>query len=111
MPKYHLLVSSKPIEGSDAEYNRWYDEQHLTDVLRIPGIVSAQRFKLFDQADPREANYLAIYDIEAEDIATVLGEISKRAGTELMPMTYALDKHCLKLQVYQPITGRVIATE
>jgi len=39
MAKYLLLVTSNPVEGRDAEYNRWYTEEHLRDVLKLDGFV------------------------------------------------------------------------
>jgi hypothetical protein len=35
------LVFSNPVEGREDEYNAWYDEVHLPDVQRIPGVVGA----------------------------------------------------------------------
>ena len=35
MQRHSLLVLTTPFEGSDDEFNRWYDEQHLADVLDL----------------------------------------------------------------------------
>ena len=40
------LVFSKPPEGiSDESYNQWYDS-HLSEILVVPGFVSARRYRL-----------------------------------------------------------------
>ena len=46
-PDNHLFfVLTNPTAGMEAEYNRWYDDQHIPDVLAVPGFVGVQRFKL-----------------------------------------------------------------
>ncbi len=47
--KHVLVVMSNPAPGKEQEYNDWYTNVHLGDVLKVPGIVSAQRFKLDDK--------------------------------------------------------------
>ncbi|MDA3630739.1 hypothetical protein OU415_35305 [Saccharopolyspora sp. WRP15-2] len=71
MGRYKFVVFTKPIEGREAEYNEWYDDQHVPDVLNVPGFVAAQRFRLAsDQRmpGPLEWEYLAIYEIETDDL-------------------------------------------
>ena len=48
MAKHTFLVSTNPVEGKDKEYNEWYTNQHIPDVVSVPGIVAAQRFRLAD---------------------------------------------------------------
>ena len=89
MPHFRLIALSNPVEGTDAEFTRWYREQHLKDVAAIDGVTSAS-FHRHVAANDRW-QYLAIYDVEADDPMVVLGEIKRRSGTDLMPMTPALD--------------------
>jgi hypothetical protein len=73
--RYKLLVKADPKPGEEAEYNRWYDTQHVPDVLQVHGFVSAERF-VFAQEQMSDAppshRYLAIYDIETDDLAKTL---------------------------------------
>jgi len=46
MAKYVFVVMTNAVAGQEAEFNRWYDEEHLADVLKLPGMVSAQRFQV-----------------------------------------------------------------
>ena len=48
MQRYSLIVLTNPVEGRDGEYNDWYTNTHLHDVLKIPGIIGAQRFRRSD---------------------------------------------------------------
>ncbi len=50
MQTFDLIVLSNPVAGHEAEYNTWYNTQHISEVLKIPGFESAQRFKLIPQS-------------------------------------------------------------
>lgn len=93
MPKYKFIVLTEPVEGRDAEFNDWYQNVHLGDVVAIEGFTAAQRFRFAktlgggeDEAFP----YLAIYEIETDDIDEVLAELNRRRGTERMGISEAL---------------------
>jgi len=70
---YYLVVFNNPYAGKDAEFNKYYDEDHVPEMLRTPQVVSAQRFvsadldKLPKQESPRK--YMVMYRIETDDIA------------------------------------------
>ena len=88
-----LVVFTNPVEGGDAEYNDWYDHRHLADVLRVPGIRSAQRFGLGDvqrMPAPHPWKYMAIYEVETARIDDVAASLNRLAGTNEMPMSDAL---------------------
>lgn len=44
-----LLALTNAVEGRDEEFNKWYNEVHLPDVLKIPGIIAAKRYKLSEE--------------------------------------------------------------
>ena len=47
----------------EAEFNRWYDEEHLVERLEIPGYVSARRFKL-EEGRGGVLKYLCIWEMD-----------------------------------------------
>ncbi len=49
------------------EFNEWYNKIHLPDVLKTPGFISARRYEAKEYRDGR-GKYLAIYEIETDDI-------------------------------------------
>ena len=51
-------------------YNEWY-EQHIRDVLEIPGWIRASRYRCLD-GEPR---YMSVYDISSPEHAAI-GSIS-----------------------------------
>ncbi len=107
MPEYSFLVFSNPAEGREEEYNRWYDDVHLGEVVQVPGFVAARRFRVMPPAGGGEApkhRYLAIYEIESEDVAATMGELTTRAGDGRLRMSDALGDVATGL--YEPITDR-----
>ncbi len=57
-----LVVMMDVDPENEAEFNRWYDEEHLTERLEIPGYVSARRFKL--EEGEGVLKYLCIWELE-----------------------------------------------
>ncbi|WP_174274157.1 DUF4286 family protein [Sphingomonas bacterium] len=102
MASYILVVPSNAKPGQDEEYNRWYDDTHLGDLLAIPGVTKGRRFNA-DPASPSppEANYLAIYEIEAEDGAEVLAELGRRAQAGEMEISPTLDTASARMMLYK----------
>ena len=108
MTTHHLIVLTNPVDGREDEYNDWYTNRHLADVLKVPGIVAAQRFKLSEQQrdpGPHPFAYLAIYECETDDARKIVSELKSRSGTEVMPTTAALAAERL-VCFFEPITDR-----
>lgn len=103
---YWLLVFSNPVQGREDEYNEWYDNQHLPDLLRIPGVVSARRLVAggtqFSDESELPGKYLALYEMETENLPTVFLEISSRVGTSGMVMSDAINLESVKTMVFSP---------
>jgi hypothetical protein len=107
MASYRLLVLTNPVAGREEEYNQWYSEQHLGDVLRVPGFTGAQRFRLLESLDASKSfpwRYVALYDIETDDLAGVLRELSSRGGTTALPVSTALEMSTVAAVSLAPIT-------
>ena len=88
MARYKLLATTSAKAGRDEEFNAWYDDRHMPDVLAVPGFVSAERFISMTNEGPK---YLAIYEVETDDIAATMAEFGRRPGTDLMPVSDSLD--------------------
>lgn len=65
MPKGVLVVQTAPAEGRESEFNDWYDDVHLIDILKLSGFTSARRFRTLSTDS---LPYLAIYEVEADDL-------------------------------------------
>ncbi|MGE0501660.1 MAG: hypothetical protein AB7I79_08320 [Rhizobiaceae bacterium] len=111
MPKHILVAMTNAVEGRDDEFNDWYTNQHLHDVVKAPGIVAAQRFVLDDEQRynaPYPFKYLAIYEIESDSVQPVIDYIDKVAGTDAMPMSPAMSAEPrVRGAYFRPISERV----
>ncbi|MBC7302818.1 MAG: hypothetical protein H5T78_17965 [Nocardia sp.] len=97
----HLIVFTSPREGMDAEYNTWYEEVHIPDMLAIPGVESCNRLRAepFGGQAPEFA-YLADYVIDG-DIGAVMKEIKARSADGRMRLSPAIDPAAMKMTVWQ----------
>ena len=88
---YVVLTNATP--GDDDRFNAWYSDVHLGDVLKVPGFVAAQRFRLIDHPalKPCPYRYLALYEIQGPAADESLAELTARAGTEQMVLSPTLD--------------------
>lgn len=55
-------IGDVPVEH-EAEFNRWYDEEHLPMLARVPGVLAARRFR----ASAGTPRYVALYDLADPD--------------------------------------------
>jgi hypothetical protein len=114
MAKYTFLALTNPIAGKEAEFNAWYDTHHVPDVINVPGFVSGQRFKLADSQLGGEASkafkYLAVYEIETDDIAGTIKELQARGGTADITPSDAIDRKAMTY-MFTPIKEKVMAKD
>jgi hypothetical protein len=61
-----LIVVVEIDPADDAEFNRWYDEEHVPEKLREPGYLAARRFR--DLTDDNK--YMVIYELDEAVTAT-----------------------------------------
>ena len=111
MAKHVFVVLTNAAPGKEDAYNDWYTNRHIPDVLAIPGVVAAQRFTLSaDQraTPPLPYKYLALYEMETDDLKGLLAMLNERAGTSAMVISDAIDQQRLAW-IYSPITDRVVA--
>lgn len=96
------LVLTNPADGEDEAFNAWYDDRHLGDVLAIPGFVAAQRFRIAPETAGKESpwRYLAVFELSRETAAEAMSEMQARAGTDLMPISPALDGSGVYAQLF-----------
>jgi hypothetical protein len=111
MAKHVLVVLSNPVEGKEDTFNDWYTNEHLGDVLKVPGLVNAQRFKLSEPQfgdPPYPWRYLALYEIDADDLDHTLAVFKERRSTSAIVISDALAPGA-GVWFFQPITPRVEA--
>jgi hypothetical protein len=61
---YHYVVATDVDDENDADFNRWYDTEHLPGLAAVPGAVHCARLSTRD-GGPR---YHACYDLTAPEV-------------------------------------------
>lgn len=102
---YLLQVTSRPVEGRDEEFNHWYDNTHVHEVLALPGFKACSRFV---REIPGEApEYIAYYEMETDDPNALLNSLF--AAVPTMQMTDALDTSTATFQILRPHGQRALS--
>jgi len=95
MTRHLFMVATCAREGRVAELHRWYDEQHIPDLLAVPGITGARRYSVTAIKLPQgvvPADALTIYDIDSDDPLAVMAELGRRTEAGVIRFTDALDR-------------------
>jgi hypothetical protein len=102
LSNYFYFVFTRPKAGQDEVFNSWYSKRHIYDLVAIPGIAAARRYRLLDIETKAETpDYLAIYEFSDVDLA--ISGIGERRGTDRMPSTEAIDRDSSKGVVFKPL--------
>jgi hypothetical protein len=108
--KSKFIVMSDPVAGKEREYTEWYDRQHLGDVLKIPGFISAQRFSFVSKInDVPHWRYCALYTIDSYDPEAVVAELTRRVSSGEVYVSDGIDPH-VYAAVYVPLGDEMFAT-
>jgi hypothetical protein len=116
MSKSILVVISTPIPGQEEEYNRWYSDQHLRDVLALPGFTAAQRFKsAVSTPSGVPGSYLAIYEYESsgsdEDLRLAFTLLQNATKSGQIVISQTMDATRVYASLFTPITEKIQRTE
>ena len=103
MQSYLFIALTKPVAGAEADYHLWYDEQHLHDVLDMPGFLSARRYRLVPPSGG-SWQYLALYEFESDDPEATLGTLSERVASAAITISPALDRENMLALIAEPIS-------
>jgi hypothetical protein len=103
---YSYVVLSAPVAGREDEYNRWYSEQHLRDVIAVPGFVSAQRFKMIEagSSGAPAQRYMAIYTMRTDHPEALIDTLRTLVESGQMVMSEAFDQDNLATILYEAVT-------
>ena len=64
MPTVLFIVKATIPKDKEAAFNRWYNEEHCSDLLQFRGAVSARRYRAIMGEDTYQ--YIAVYEIRDE---------------------------------------------
>jgi hypothetical protein len=88
MARYLMLAlngaSAKP--DDEAAYDQWYRDVHIPDLLSVPEVRTARRYKTVHSST--DWKYVAAYEIETDDLAAT----TQTMRAAMRPSDPALDK-------------------
>ena len=61
-----FVVRANVAKDREAAFNKWYNEEHVPQVLRYNGAVSARRYRKLVGEDRYQ--YMATYEFASEDV-------------------------------------------
>ncbi len=103
MSKKHLvLILTEPTEGNEDEFNDYYENLHLKEVLDTTDLQTAQRFRLTGEAgEGCPLPYLAVYETEADCAADVIDNLNRTRAQR--QQSDALNKRTGRVWVFEEI--------
>ena len=84
MAKYQLIMMTESLPGQEEAYRTWCEDQHFPDIMRIPGVVSAERVQLNSAEVGAAGRYMSIFRTD-QDPSLLMAEMVRRNGTPEMP--------------------------
>jgi hypothetical protein len=94
-----LLVMMDVEPAHEAEFNKWFDEEHFPQRMSCPGFVNGRRYRALE-GDPR---YLAYYELTSPE---VLESEPYKEMSAPSPWTQRVFPHVTRVirNVYEDIT-------
>lgn len=101
-----LLVFTEAAAGREDEFNSWYEDVHVPEMLTVPGIKAVQRFRGQPgmRGEDPEHRYLAIYEVD--ELVEVKAAMIAASADLTMSDSRAPGTSTL---VYSPITDWITA--
>ena len=100
-----LVVMMEVAPEHEAEFNRWYDDEHLPERLEIPGYISARRFKL--EEGEGVLKYLCIWELtDGSPLRSEAYKAQQRRSSELRDRAHTYIKQRMRglyTQIYPPV--------
>ena len=107
MARYSWVCLSGPRAGSEAEFIRWYEDEHIPQILAIQGFVEAKRFKIDPALTQGVAaqpwRFMVIYELETDDIGATLASVTQAVEAGRMLISGAVDLDLSLMVAAQPI--------
>ena len=107
-PRWLMMVATLCTDPKrEADFNTWYNDIDIPDVLEVPGYQRARRGTIVDSVVPEPSplpqigRYVALYDIDSEAIDKTIIEMlmatrkmeSRRRSTDLLKVTERVYYH------------------
>lgn len=98
--RYIVQASAKCHPGREDDYDKWYEETHMRDVLGVDGFLSCERYRAIDLQSGDAAEFVAEYEVETDNPGALLQSLYEASAR--MVISDALDPATAKFIVLQP---------
>ena len=65
-----LFFAMNVAPEAEADFNAWYDEEHIPRLSAVPGCYSARRFRIVNAVSEGSHRYLALYRLESPEVCS-----------------------------------------
>jgi hypothetical protein len=120
MPHAIMLAFTQPTSAeTENAYNEWYSNKHIHDLVTIPGVIAATRYKIAQDIETLPGvvgppqGYLAIYEIEGDteaDLEKFAGVLREALADGTADISPNLDMSKLGASLCLPLTERLERT-
>ena len=106
MSRFVMMVRSHAVDPErQEEYDYWYENVHIPEVLTLPEFVSAQRFCQASHVSGEPTHqFMTQYEIEAETSEAALNALLTAAQSGQFNMLPWLDTSTMVTVIYQSMT-------
>ena len=59
-----LIIGAEGPREAEEEWNKYYNEKHVPDMLKFKGIKKVSRYKKVDDTETAYPKYIAVYEFE-----------------------------------------------
>jgi hypothetical protein len=96
-----LVASMTPDSGAEADFNDWYNNEHLPNLRAVPGVLGARRYCATDTESERR--YLSLYHLKDASVSRsdAWATASNTPWTERM-RPHLRDLLVIRMNRYQP---------
>jgi hypothetical protein len=63
-----LFFAMNPLPEAEADFNAWYDQEHVPALAAVPGCSLARRFRIRTAVSEGNHRYLALYHLASPDV-------------------------------------------
>ena len=65
-----LFFAMNVLPEGEADFNAWYDEEHIPRLSAVPGCLSARRFRIVTAVSEGSHRYLALYRLTSPEVCS-----------------------------------------
>jgi hypothetical protein len=65
-----MMFAMNVAPEAEADFNDWYDQEHVPSLASVPGCLRARRFRILKALSEGRQRYLAVYHLESPDVCS-----------------------------------------